>query len=364
MSGIGAGLAGQVIDNSYFTSRLDTSEEWILRRTGIRQRRWLDDGVSLGALAEQACRDALQDAGHEPGDIDQVIVSTITPDLITPGLAPALITALGLREIPALDLNAACAGFLYGLDQAAAQIESGRARHVLVCAAEALSRLTDLQDRSTAILFGDGAAAAVVSGAEDVGGWSPFVLGADGDKADVLFADTNDRKLRMSGQQVFRHAVPRMAGALREALARDELGVEDLDLVVAHQANARIIEAVAADLGVDTDRLVVNHPHRAVGGRPGRTPAPRRARRSGGLRCRVRVGRRHHHLEGARRCPRLSDPRTAAARWSPAASAASAPPWPPAWPPTAGRWPRSRAAAETCRPTCAIRARCGRPSHR
>ncbi len=258
VSGIGAGLAGQVVGNAYFTSRLQTTEEWILRRTGIHERRWLTDGVSLGDLAEQACRDALADAGCEPAEVDQVIVSTITPDLITPGLAPALINALGLREIPALDLNAACAGFLYGLDQAAAQIESGRARHVLVCAAEALSRLTDLQDRSTAILFGDGAAAVLVSAAEDIDGWSPFVLGADGDKADVLFADTEDRKLRMSGQQVFRHAVPRMAGALREALQRSGQDIADLDLVVAHQANARIIEAVAADLGVPGDRLVVN----------------------------------------------------------------------------------------------------------
>lgn len=258
VSGIGAGLAGQVVDNTYFTARLDTTEEWILRRTGIHERRWLTDGVSLGDLAAQASRDALADAACEPAEVDQVIVSTITPDLITPGLAPALIKALGLREVPALDLNAACAGFLYGLDQAAAQIESGRARHVLVCAAEALSRLTDFEDRSTAILFGDGAAAALVSAAEDIDGWSPFVLGADGDKADVLFADTEDRKLRMSGQQVFRHAVPRMAAAMREALARGGYDVDDLDLVVAHQANARIIEAVAADLGVPSERLMVN----------------------------------------------------------------------------------------------------------
>jgi len=258
ISGIGAGLAGEVVDNTYFTSRLDTTEEWILKRTGIRERRWLSDGVSLGDLAAQACGQALADAGCPPQDVDHVIVSTITPDLITPGLAPALIGALGLREIPALDLNAACAGFLYGLDQATAQIESGRARHVLVCAAEALSRLTDLEDRSTAILFGDGAAAVLVSAAEEIEGLPPFVLGADGDKADVLFAGTEERKLRMSGQQVFRHAVPRMAAAMREAMARGGHTVDDLDLVVAHQANARIIEAVAHELGVPDERLMIN----------------------------------------------------------------------------------------------------------
>jgi 3-oxoacyl-[acyl-carrier-protein] synthase-3 len=258
VSGIGAGLAGEVVDNSYFTSRLDTTEEWILRRTGIRERRWMTNGTSVGDLAAEACRGALADAGREPQEVDEVIVSTITPDFITPGLAPALIETLGMREIPAFDVNAACAGFLYGVDQAAAQIESGRARHVLVCAAEALSRLTDLEDRSTAILFGDGAAAMLVSAAEEIDGLPPFVLGADGDKADVLFAGTEERKLRMAGQQVFRHAVPRMAGAMREALARGGHTVEDLDLVVAHQANARIIEAVAHDLGVPDERLMVN----------------------------------------------------------------------------------------------------------
>jgi len=258
ISGIGAGLPSDVVDNTYFTSRLDTTEEWILRRTGIRERRWMNNGTTAGDLAAEACGQAIADAGCDPQDVDHVIVSTITPDLITPGLAPALISTLGMREIGAIDVNAACAGFLYGLDQAAALIESGRARHVLVCAAEALSRLTDLEDRSTAILFGDGAAAVLVSGAEEIGGLPPFVLGADGDKADVLFADTSERKLRMSGQQVFRHAVPRMASAMREALARGGHTVDDLDLVVAHQANARIIEAVAHELGVPDDRLMIN----------------------------------------------------------------------------------------------------------
>jgi 3-oxoacyl-[acyl-carrier-protein] synthase-3 len=258
ISGVGSALAGNVVDNSFFTSRLDTTEEWIVRRTGIRERRWLNEGVTIGDLAAEACRDALQDAGVDPPEIDQVIVSTITPDLITPGLAPALIETLGLREIAAVDINAACAGFLYGVDQAAAQIESGRARHVLVCAAEALSRLTDLEDRSSAILFGDGAAAVVVSAAEDIAGWTPFVLGADGDKAEVLYADTHDRKLRMEGQQVFRHAVPRMAAAMRDALERSGHTVDDLDLVVAHQANARIIEAVVHELKVPSEKVMIN----------------------------------------------------------------------------------------------------------
>jgi len=258
LAGIGIGLPEKVIDNAFFVDRLDTTDEWIVRRTGIRERRWLNGSVTLGDLAADACRDALADAACEPHDVDAVMVSTITPDHITPGLAPVLIESLGLREIPAVDLNAACAGFLYGLDQAAALIESGRAGTILLCAAEALSRLTDVEDRSTAILFGDGAAAVVVQGSEKATPWAPFVLGADGDKADVLYALTDERKLRMSGQQVFRHAVPRMAGALREALHRAGLHVDDLDLVVAHQANARIVEAVAAELGVADEHLVVN----------------------------------------------------------------------------------------------------------
>jgi 3-oxoacyl-[acyl-carrier-protein] synthase-3 len=163
---------------------------------------------------------------------------------------------LGAGRAGAIDVNAACAGFLYALDQAAALIESGRARLVLVCAAEALSRITDVEDRGSAVLFGDGAGAVVVAGADLDLGIARFELSCDGDKADFLYADQNDRVLRMSGQEVYRHAVARMVESMEAALRRAHLTVADLDLFVAHQANRRIIEAAAAELGLEPEQVV------------------------------------------------------------------------------------------------------------
>ena len=156
---------------------------------------------------------------------------------MTPGLAPEVARVIGAERAAAVDLNAACAGFLYGLDQAAALVESGRASVVLVCGAEALSRVTDHDDRSTAVLFGDGAGAVVVAGGELELGVGGFVLGADGAQADLLYAERDERMLRMQGSDVYRHAVRRMTAATREALERAGLTVDDIDLFVAHQAN-------------------------------------------------------------------------------------------------------------------------------
>ena len=259
--GIGAALPDHVVTNAHFESRLDTSDAWIVKRTGIRERRHLNGTLSLTELATDACAQALADAGRDASEVDQVIVTTITPDLITPGLAPLIATELGADRAGAVDLNAACAGFLYALDQAAALVEAGRARVVLVCAAEALSRLTDFGDRSTAVLFGDGAGAAVVAGGELDVGITPFELRCDGSHADDLYADNDDRVLRMNGPEVYRHAVARMAEATRDALARAGLTVDDLDLFVAHQANARIVEQAAHELGMPRERVMLNVEH-------------------------------------------------------------------------------------------------------
>ncbi len=257
--GVGAAIPEDVVTNAALTSRLDTTDEWIVKRTGIRERHWLNGHVSLGDLAAQACREALRDAGREPQDVDRVIVATITADRIIPGLAPGVATAIGATQAGASDVNAACAGFLSGLEQAAALIESGRAGVVLVCGADALSRITDLSDRGTAVLFGDGAGAAVVVRAEGLAaGCSSFELHCDGTQAGLLYADTEERMLRMEGREVYRQAVRRMAEATRDALARAGLTVEDLDLFVAHQANARILEATARELGLDPERLVLD----------------------------------------------------------------------------------------------------------
>ena len=256
--GVGAALPERTITNAELETRLDTTDAWIVRRTGIRERRHLAPDEPLAGLAAEACVAALADAGREADEIDQIIVSTITADRVTPGLAPEVALRIGARRAAAVDINAACAGFVYALDQAAAQVESGRARVVLVCGAEALSRITDHDDRGTAMLFGDGAGAVVVAGGELEIGCGGFVLGTDASQADMLYAERVDPMLRMEGREVYRHAVARMVQATQEALARSGLAVEDLDLFVAHQANARIIEAAAAELGVDRSRGVLN----------------------------------------------------------------------------------------------------------
>jgi 3-oxoacyl-[acyl-carrier-protein] synthase-3 len=256
--GVGTALPDREIDNAYWEARLDTDDAWIVRRTGIRTRRWLEADEPLAPLAARACAEALADAGRTPDEVDQVIVTTITPDKVTPGLAPEVARLIGAHGAAAVDLNAACAGFLYALDQAAALVETGRARVVLVCGAEALSRLTDTEDRGSAVLFGDGAGAVVVAAGELDRGVSRFVLGCDPEQGELLYADQVERKLRMQGREVYRHAVARMVEATGEALDAAGLDASDLDLFVAHQANARIIEAAANELGVPREKLAIN----------------------------------------------------------------------------------------------------------
>jgi 3-oxoacyl-[acyl-carrier-protein] synthase-3 len=256
--GIGAALPDYVITNADLEQRLDTNDAWIVRRTGIRERRHLQGDETLADLATRACLLALDDAGRSGSEVDHVIVSTFTPDRVTPGVAPEVAHVIGAERASAVDLNAACAGFLYGLDQAAALVESGRASVVLVCGAEALSRVTDHDDRSTAVLFGDGAGAVVIAGGELELGIGGFVLGADGAQADLLYAERDERMLRMRGAEVYRHAVRRMVAASREALGRAGKTVDDIDLFVAHQANVRIIEVVSAELGLPPEKVVVN----------------------------------------------------------------------------------------------------------
>ena len=256
--GVGAALPEQVVTNAALVERLDTSDEWIVRRTGIRERRHLREGEQLAPLAAAACAEALADAGLEGAEVDQLIVATFTADRVTPGLAPAVAARVGAFDAGVTDLNAACAGFLYGLDQAAALVESGRASHVLVCGAEALTRVTDHEDRATAVLFGDGAAAVLVGPGGGEGAIGRFAFGYDDALADTLYAELGERKLRMAGQQVYRHAVARMAEATQQVLERNGLLAGQIDYFVAHQANARIITAVAEALGVPLEKVSFN----------------------------------------------------------------------------------------------------------
>jgi 3-oxoacyl-[acyl-carrier-protein] synthase III len=256
--GVGAALPEALVTNDDLAARLDTSDEWIVRRTGIRARRRLNGDRTLADLAAAACAEALADAGRAAAEVDRVIVSTITADRVTPGLAPAVAGALGCEPVAALDLNAACAGFLVALEEATALVESGRASCVLVCGAEALSRITDPDDRSTAVLFGDGAGAVVVAAGDLDLGCAAFSFGCSPEHAGLLYATREERVLRMNGPEVYRHAVRRMVEATRAALARCDLEVEDIDAFVAHQANARIIEAAAAELGLPAEKVILD----------------------------------------------------------------------------------------------------------
>ncbi|MFF7726642.1 3-oxoacyl-ACP synthase III family protein [Streptomyces sp. NPDC008001] len=284
IAGVGAALPATVLGNDHFIP-LGTSHEWIVKRTGIHTRHWLGPGETLAGLAEQACREALADAGRDAREVDHVVVSTVTPDRITPGIAPGLATRLGAPNPPALDLNAACAGFLYALDHACAQIESGRARCVLVCAAEALSRITDTTDRSTAVLFGDAAGAVVVTPAGPGSGERPsFRLGSDGRHEDLLYADPTDRLLRMSGREVYEFAVGTMVEQTRAVLAGCGLSLADVGLFIGHQANARILRAVAAELGVPASRTEISIEHVGNTSSASIPFALRQARKGGRLR--------------------------------------------------------------------------------
>jgi 3-oxoacyl-[acyl-carrier-protein] synthase III len=245
------------ITNAELARRLDVSEEWILSRTGIRERRRAAPDERLSDYAARAGSTALDRAGVAASEVDLVMVATLTQDEITPNTAPLVAHALGAQRAGALDVGAACTAFLSGLALGAAQIESGRAELVLLIGADFVTRITDYDDKRSAPLFADAAGAVVLGrGGGELGAIGPIVLGADGSHRETIIARHADRKVRMDGPEVFRHAVMRMGDATEQAVASAGLTLDDIDVFVYHQANARITRAVGERLGLDPERVV------------------------------------------------------------------------------------------------------------
>jgi 3-oxoacyl-[acyl-carrier-protein] synthase-3 len=252
--GLGHFLPAEVLPNGPIASRIDVDDAWIVKRTGIKARRRAAPTERTSDLATFAARRALQDAEVEAIDLDLVLVATMSQDEATPNTAPLVAHALGAERAGALDIGAACTGWLSALSMASAQIEAGRADRVLVVGAEVLTRMTDFDDPKTAALFGDGAGA-VVLGSEGEGEIGPVVLSADGGLADTIMATWDDRKIRMDGISTFKIAVKRLSEATVAAVARAGWELEDVDLFVYHQANGRIIRAVGERLDLEPARV-------------------------------------------------------------------------------------------------------------
>ncbi|HEY1591858.1 MAG TPA: beta-ketoacyl-ACP synthase 3 [Solirubrobacteraceae bacterium] len=245
------------VSSAELAQSLGIAEEWILSRTGIRERPVAAPDDRLSDYAARAGARALARAGVEPGELDLVIVATMTQDELTPNTAPLVATLLGADRAGAFDVGAACTAFLSALSIGAAHIETGRATWVLVVGADFITRILDWTDHKSAPLFADGCGAAVLGPSEGGhGSIGPIVLGADGSQPEAIYAEHSDRKLRMDGQVVYRNAVNRMTEATLEAVARAGMALADIDLFVYHQANARITRAVGERLGLPPARVV------------------------------------------------------------------------------------------------------------
>ncbi len=267
--GCGAYLPERIVSNAELARRLDTSDEWIVQRTGIRQRHVAAPGELTSDLAVHAAERALAAAGLSGADLDLIVLATATPDNTFPATATKVQSRLGMTEGCAFDVQAVCSGFIYALATADNFIRCGQARRALVIGAETFSRILDWEDRGTCVLFGDGAGAIVLASHRDEGGGAPergvlsTHLHADGRHHDILYVDGGPSTtgscgfLRMEGKEVFRHAVHRLAEVVDEALAANGLAARDLDWLVPHQANRRIIDSMGRKLDLPAEKVVV-----------------------------------------------------------------------------------------------------------
>ena len=265
ITGLGAYAPERVITNDELAQMVDTSDEWIMERTGIRERRIAAESQALSDLAMPAARQALEQAGSDGTDIDLLIVATVTPDMVFPSSSALIADELGMPDAAAYDLSAGCTGFMYALAQAYGMVASGLTRRALVVGGDVLSRILDWTDRSTVVLFGDGAGAVVLEPAEEAG-FLAFELGADGAGGEYLWLpgsgsrrfEDPDRLVKMNGREVFKFATRVLVSSAEAVLAQCGMSVEDVDVYVPHQANVRIIDHATKKLGIPSDRVVVN----------------------------------------------------------------------------------------------------------
>ncbi len=267
VTGVGSYLPEQVVTNADLSTIVDTSDEWIVERTGIRQRHKARDDQPTSDLAVEAAKRALADAGRTAAEVDLIVVGTTTPDMTFPSVASIVQRKLGVPTCIAFDVQAVCSGFVYALSVADGFVARGVAKCALVIGAEEMTRLMDWTDRSTCVLFGDGAGALVVEPREGQGtkadqGLLGFALRCDGTKTDLLYVDGGPATtgtvghLRMAGNQVFRHAVVNIAEAITACCEASGIEIADVDWFVPHQANQRIIRGVGERLGLDEDKVV------------------------------------------------------------------------------------------------------------
>jgi 3-oxoacyl-[acyl-carrier-protein] synthase-3 len=254
-----------VVTNDDLSQLVDTSDEWIMERTGIRERRIASDEQALSDLTLPAARQALEQAGSDGTDIDLVIVATVTPDMMFPSTSALLADQLGARDAAAYDLSAGCTGFMYAIAQAYGMIAAGLSKRALVVGGDLLSRILDWSDRSTVVLFGDGAGAVVLERSDEAG-FLAFELGADGAGGEHLWLpgsgsrqfEDPEQFVKMNGREVFKFATRVLVQSAEAVLARYGATIEDVDVYVPHQANVRIIDHATKKLGIPSDRVVIN----------------------------------------------------------------------------------------------------------
>ena len=257
IKGFGAYAPERVVTNAHFESYLDTSDEWIRKMTGIKERRFAAEDEDTSDLAYEAAVRAIEDSGLDKDEIEMIIVATSTGDKPFPTVATTLQKRLGLNKIPSMDQLAACTGFIYGIVTAQQFVSSGLYKNVLVVGADKLTKITDMNDRSTAILFGDGAGAAVIGEVSEGRGILGVELGSDGNGGPYLYQDMDANTIQMNGREVFKFAVRIMGEASTKVVEKAGLEPEDVDMFVPHQANIRIMESARDRLGIEKEKMSV-----------------------------------------------------------------------------------------------------------